>query len=123
MSRQTHIPISTLFDKLKAHEKDIILKHTTIIDFSHIGYDTKVQFLIRAPSTIRDRLRSHLSSLQEVNTVLGITNGFDFLVEGIFQKVADAHHFKNNLEKNFSEIECHTHFVVEDIKREGFFAA
>ena len=123
MSRLTKIPISTLFDKIKVHEKNIILKHTSIIDFSKIGYDTRVQFLIRAPSMIKEQLKSHLSSLDEVNTVFGISNGFDFLVEGIFEKVTDAHNFKNELQRNFSEIECHTHFIVEDVKREGFFAS
>lgn len=123
MSRLTKIPISTLFDKLKAHEKKTILKHTSIIDFSLLGYDTKVQFLIKAPSEIRERLKSHLSSLAEINTIFGITNGFDFLAEGIFQRVSDAHQFKKKLEHDFSQIECHTHFVVEDVKREGFFAS
>lgn len=122
MSRITNIPISTLFDKIKTHEKNIIKKHTTLIDFSKLGYDTKVQFLIRAPAAIRNKLKAHLYSSKEINNVFGITNGFDFLVEGIFERVNDVAKFKNSLEKYFSEIECHTHFVVEDIKREGFFA-
>ena len=123
MSRMTKIPISTLFDKIKVHEKNIILKHTSIINFSRIGYDTRVQFLIRAPMKIKERLKSHLSTLDGVNNVFSITNGFDFLVEGIFEKVSDADIFKTNLQRNFSEIECHTHFVVEDVIRENFFAA
>ena len=58
-----------------------IKKYTSIIDFSYLGYDTKVQFLIRAPHEIKNNLRAHLSSLQEINTIFGITNGFDFLAE------------------------------------------
>lgn len=123
ISRKTKIPISTLFDKLKVHEKNTILKHTTIINFSKVGYDARVQFLIKTSSEQRDRLKAHLSSLDEVNTIFAITNGFDFLVEGIFPKINDVHEFKNNLQRNFSHIECHTHFVVEDVKREGFFAS
>lgn len=123
MSRLTKIPISTLFDKLKVHEKKTILKHTSIVDFSMLGFNTKVQFLIRAPNQVRERLKSHLSSLEQINTVFRITNGFDFLVEGIFERVQDVHFFKNKLEHDFKEIECHTHFVVEDVKREGFFAS
>lgn len=121
MSKKTKIPISTLFDKLKIHEKNLIQKHTSIINFSQLGYDARVQFLIRAPHAIKERLKAHLFSLREINNVFGITNGFDFLAEGIFEKVTDAHKFKSMLERDFSEIECHTHFVVEEIKREGFF--
>ncbi len=123
MSRKTNIPISTLFDKLKVHQKRTILKHTTIIDFSAIGFDARVQFLIKGAGSQRARLKAHLRSCEEVNTIFAITNGFDFLVEGIFPKVGDVHQFKNELHKNFSQIECNTHFVVEDVKREGFFAS
>jgi DNA-binding Lrp family transcriptional regulator len=123
MSRKTKIPISTLFDKLKVHEKKIIKKYTSIIDFSSLGYSTKVQFLIKSPYELKHKLRSYLHELDEINTVFGITNGYDFLAEGIFETVSQAHEFKSMLEENFSQVQCHSHFVVEDIKREGFFAS
>lgn len=120
ISKKTKIPISTLFDKLKVYEKSLITKHTTLIDFSKLGYHTKVQFLIKAPMSTRNELKKHLYLHNKINTIYKITNGYDFLVEGFFEKINEVDKFIENIEEKFSIEKYDTHYIVEDIKKEGF---
>ena len=41
MSKKTHIPVSTIFDKIKTYENNLIVRHTTLIDFGQLGYNTR----------------------------------------------------------------------------------
>ncbi|HIJ01446.1 TPA: hypothetical protein HA363_02255, partial [Candidatus Woesearchaeota archaeon] len=39
ISRITRIPVSTIFDKLRDYEKELVKKHTTLLDFRKLGFD------------------------------------------------------------------------------------
>ena len=122
IARHTKIPISTLYDRLKIHEKGLILKHTSLIDFAKMGYDTKVQLLLKAPLEHRERLRAFLTQDERINSVFRTTNNYDFIAEGLFTQPAEAHEFIEQIEKQFELKDINTLFVVEDLKREGFGA-
>lgn len=123
ISRLTKIPISTLFDKLKSHENQTIIKHTTLVNFAKMGFPTKMQVLIKAPSTIRSSLQAYLQEHDHINSLYKVNNGFQFMAEGVFKHLADAELFVNSLEERFEQIECKMHYVLEDLKRERFFAS
>lgn len=120
ISRHTKIPISTLYDRLKMHEKGLILKHTTLIDFSKMGYNTKVQLLLKAPREQKERLRSFLTYDDRINSVFRTTNDYDFIAEGLFTQPREVQKFIDSIEKEFELQNINTLFVVEDLKREGF---
>ena len=120
ISKETKIPISTLFDKLKTHQGDIIAKHTSLINFDKLGYHARVQIFLKAPLEIRDRLANYLQHHEQINSVFEITNGFDFLVEGVFTQVHEAENFLADLEFRFSPLEYNTHYIIQDLKREEF---
>jgi len=121
MSKITKIPISTLFDRLKFQQKNIALKHTTIIDFEKLGYPTRAQIFIKSNVAERPLLEGYLKFHSNVNSIFKSTNRFDFIVEGIFSKVVEVDNFLEELEKKFPSIQHDTHFIVKDIMREKFF--
>lgn len=123
ISKKTKIPISTLFDRLKIQEKNMNLKHTTLIDFSKLGYHTKVHLLLKTQLDQRDRLKKYLQFHEHVNAVYRVANKYDFFVQGLFKHINEANTFIEELETRFPPLECDSHFVVEDLKREGFFLA
>ena len=41
LSKKTRIPISTIFDRLKQNKNNFIKKHTALIDFAKLGYNTR----------------------------------------------------------------------------------
>lgn len=121
ISRLTAIPVSTIFDRLKEFEKELIKKHTTLIDFKKIGFDIKVNMLIKVTKEQKNSLKDFLTKNENINSVFKVNNGFDFLIEAIFRDMNDLQRFIEMLERfdieNRQEI-----FILEDIKREGFLS-
>lgn len=121
ISRITAIPVSTIFDRLKEFEKELIKKHTTLIDFKKIGFDIKVNMLIKVTKEQKNSLKDFLTKNENINSVFKVNNGFDFLIEAIFRDMNDLQRFIEMLERfdieNRQEI-----FILEDIKREGFLS-
>jgi len=120
LSKMTHIPVSTIFDKLKYYEKnELIKKHTSILDFRKLGYELKIQILITAKRDNREELQKFLIAYQRINTIYRINNGYDFLIEAYFKNMQELDEFMQKLDL-YEPIEKKEFFVMEDIKREEF---
>jgi len=122
MSRKTHIPVSTIFDRLKLNESGLITKHTSLLDFSKLGYNTRANITLKVDRDDKDALREHLIKNQSVNSVYKINNGFDFMVEGVFRQIKDMEDFIESLEKRFKILDTKSFFIIEDLKREAFMS-
>ncbi len=121
ISRQTKIPISTIFDKLREYEKQFIKKHTSLIDFRKLGYDLKIQLLIKLDLAKRKEFENFILKSQNVNNAYRINNKYDYFVEVIFKNIAEFQLFIDRLQ-SFNVLDMDEHFVVEDMKREDFLA-
>lgn len=122
ISRKTGIPISTLYDKLKANEDNIILKYTTLIDFSKLGYLCKANIAIKVNVDDRVGVKNYFLCQDNVNSLYKINNGFDFLLEGVFKHVKEMEDFMELFERKFKVLDKNVHYIIEDIKREAFMA-
>ena len=122
ISRETKIPITTLYEKLKKHEKEIILKHTTLLDFSKLGYLCRANLLLRADRENRDKLGSYLKAHPVVNNLYKINNGYDFMAESVFENIKELEDFLESLDDKFSLEEKKVFYIIEDIRREGFLS-
>jgi DNA-binding Lrp family transcriptional regulator len=118
ISKKTKIPISTIFDKIKQNE--YIVKYTSIIDFSKLGYYTRANIIIKVDREDKDRFKEYLIKNENINSVFKINNGFDFMFEAIFKQITDLETFYENLEKRFKIIDSKSFFLIEDLKREDF---
>ena len=87
MSRKTNIPVSTIFDRLKLSENQLIIKHTSLINFSKLGYHTRANITLRVDKEDKEAVKEFLIKNHLVNSVYKINNGFDFMVEGIFKQI------------------------------------
>ncbi len=110
MSKKTKIPVSTIFDRLKLQEDSYISKHVSLIDFSKLGYNTRVNMTLKVKKEQRDDVRSYLMNHQNVNSVYKINNGFDFMVEGVFRHLKDFEDFIEKFEEKFDIIQQQTFF-------------
>jgi len=122
ISHKTKVPISTIFDKMKSLEQDIITKHTTIVDFSKLGFSTRANMTLRVDKNERDRIKDYLEKHQNVNTIYKINNGYDFLIEAIFRNIRELEEFQENLDAKFKIKERQVYYIIEDIKREAFMS-
>jgi len=122
LSKKTRIPVSTLFDRLKANEEKLIVRHTTLLNFQKLGFDTRAHIVIKVNSNDRDNVREFLLRHQSINSVYRINNGFDFMIEGVFKSFQDAQLFMDKLEEKFLIEEKKTHFIIKDLKKESFMS-
>lgn len=118
LSKQTKIPVSTLFERLKSFEENnYITKHTSLINFNQLGFDIRVQILVESIDS--KQLSLFLSNNTNINNVFRINNGFDFLIEAIFSNISELDAFMQDL-KNQPVKKTKEFFVLEELERERF---
>lgn len=123
IARKLSVPISTVYERLKsANRVGIIKKNTLLLDFSKIGMHCKVYIALKVKKFHRSELRKLLISSQNVNNLFHINNGFDYLVEAIFQNVKDVEQFIDVLEDKVELTNYQIFYVIDDVKRETFLS-
>lgn len=122
MSKQTKVPVSTIYDKLKVFEKGIIQKHTSLIDFSKIGFNARANIMLKVKRADREELKKDLMQCNNINSIYKINTGFDFMVEGVFRNIKDMEDFLEKLDDRFEIKERKVFYIIEDLKREGFLS-
>ena len=122
MSKTTHIPISTIYDKLKFHEGGLIKKHTCLLDYNKLGYTTRANVLLRVDKSTRDELKDFLIKHTNVNSVSKINNNYDFMVEMIFREIREMEDFLEKLDDKFKIKSKQVFYIIEDLKREEFLS-
>ena len=119
ISKLSNIPISTIYDKLKSQQNNIIRKHTCILDFSKIGFNSRASLSIKTRMNKKEELKEYLIKHPNVNTIYKINNGYDFWIECIFKHIKDLEDFIEYLELKYN-IKRQINYIIDDIKREGF---
>ena len=120
ISKNTGIPVSTIFDRIRHHEKSVIKKHTSLLDFTKLGYPTRANILLKTKKEQREKLNAFLSSHNNINSAFKINQDFDFMVDCIFPNIKELEYFLEELEEKFNIEKKQVHHVIEDIKLEGF---
>lgn len=123
MSRQTKIPVSTLHDKIRDYTGTLIRKHTSIVDFTKLGYNTRALVFLKSEREQRQALQEFLQTCKNVNNLAKINNGYDFLVELVFEHIKDMEDFLETVEIKFKISTKETYYIIEEIKRESFLSS
>jgi len=117
ISRNTGIPISTVFDKLNKFQNRLITRNVSLLNFQELGYALKVNYVIKCKD--RDKMKGFLMQQKSINNLYRINNGSDFFVESIFKDMNEMEEFSEKLEEFGVEKKDRYH-VIEEIKREAF---
>ena len=118
ISRNTGIPVSTIFDKIK--DNPLITKSTCLLDFNQLGFNTRAKATIKVERESREELRVYLSKHQNVNSLYKINSGYDFLIEIVFRNIKDLEEFMEYIRDRFQIIEDNVFYILDDIRREEF---
>lgn len=122
MSRLTKLPVSTIFDRIRHHEKSLIKAHISLLDFAKLGFHTRANIMFRVSKKEKQAVREFLENSQNVNSIYKINNGFDFLAEVVFRNICDLEEFIEKLEERFDIKSKEVHYIIDDIKRESFMS-
>ena len=97
ISKQTGIPVSTIFDKLKMYESSIIKKHTALLDFQKLGYDIRVDFIVKINHKDRDKL------IKVVDYFINNDNNEANIVKSIFEDYSSWNYTYKSLAKSLND--------------------
>lgn len=122
MSKDIHIPISTIYEHIKEHEGNLITKHTSLIDFSKIGFHARANIMMKVPRENRQQLAEHLFKCQHINSAYKINSGWDFMAECVFRNIKDLEEFVETLGEKFKVKATQVFYIIDDIKREEFLS-
>jgi len=122
MSRRTGIPVSTIYERLKQFENTRIRKHTCLLDFPAIGYDLRIAVLAHCRPDKKQAVQQFVSKNHHVNNVFRINNGFDFLIEAVFENMAQVQQFLDTLDITGVRTRKEM-YVLEELVREGFMTS
>lgn len=118
ISRKTKIPVSTVYDKIRSHEKKLIKKNTSLLDFSKLGYNLRVHFLLRTSQ--REKIEQFSLQHNNVNSVFRIDGDYDYSMDCIFRNMAEVQSFLGYVNSNFAIEKMSVCYVLDEIVREKF---
>ena len=122
MSRQTKLPVSTIFDRLRFYKENLILKTTALLNYPKLGFHARAYLMLKTGKNDRDSVRDFLMNNRNTNSLFKINNGFDFLAECIFKNINELECFLESLEERYVIKNKHIYYIIEDLKREEFMS-
>lgn len=120
IARDINLPKSTVFDTFRHHEKNLIHKHSSLINFQKLGFTSKVFLAIKTTLDGRDTVRKHLMEHKNTNNLYVIDGGFDFFLESVFRDAKEMEDFLAELKANYAILTVCDYRVFTDLKRESF---
>ncbi len=119
LSKKLNLPVTTLYSKLRRYEQKLIKKHTSLVDFTQLGYFKSVYLVLKANASKKQELREYLTQHSSVNSLFRINYGYDYLVECIFRDEKEVTDFLGKLQDDFAP-EVQMLNVIEEIRKEEF---
>jgi DNA-binding Lrp family transcriptional regulator len=114
LSQITKTPPNLISGIIKNLEKKYIKKHTSIMNFSKIGYNLVVMYFIKHTSS---KLLSFLSDHKSVNSLSILENNY-LRVETIFKNLKERQKFVEDI--GCFGADAKEYFIIEEVKREDF---
>jgi DNA-binding Lrp family transcriptional regulator len=120
LSEQLGVPISTVFEKVRYFNSKMNVRYISLLDFSRLGYPFRVTLIIKANKSRKDELREYLSNHRNLNNLIKINNGFDYLAEFIYRSIYEFEEMVQALEQEFRTQKIDSYYEIEPIKKEVF---
>ncbi|MFH1850334.1 MAG: Lrp/AsnC family transcriptional regulator [archaeon] len=119
IAKDTGIPVTTIYDRVRSHKKRFVKKHTALLDFEMLGLLSKAHLAIKADRDSRLELQMFMQDTPNVNSLYRVNLGYDYIAETVFRNMAELHNFAEQLERDF-KCRVEVFNVVEELKREDF---
>jgi len=119
VARKLQIPVSTIYEKI-TNSNGIIRKFTVLLDFKKLGYFEKSFFVVKIVKSQKTEFQQFVLRQTCLNSLYKINNGYDFIVEAVFEDMRELEKFKEELETKFSIKEIGSYNVLDDICQETF---
>ena len=120
ISKNTGIPLSTVFDRIKQNEKNTITKHTSLVDFNKLGFGIRVITLFQ--TTKAEEMCDYFCKHDSINTMYKINGQYNIFMDAIFGTMSEYLKFVDET-KEFDIQGKTENFVVETMSYENFLTS
>ncbi|MBD3259051.1 winged helix-turn-helix transcriptional regulator [Candidatus Woesearchaeota archaeon] len=117
VSKKTGVPVSTIYDRLKVYNRDIVKKNCVLLDFSALGYGIRIFLAIGTDDN--EGTHKFLKTHPNVNSMYVINNEYNFFLDCVFKGIADMHDFLQELAQ-FKITKRNLFTILNDIRNEEF---
>lgn len=118
-SRRLHIPVSTIYDRLRKYQGNVIVKHTALLNFSKLGFSIQALLAFSVPSDKRADMSEYLQNHHRVNSVFRVSNDSDYFIELVCKNLPELQQFKEKIEQ-LCATNLKEYYIVEELLRESF---
>lgn len=122
ISKQTDIPVSTMFERIRTPLSGCIKKYTCLLNNSELGFNSRATLILKVDKEQKHDIGQFLEKHQNVNSLYRINNGYDFLIDVIFRQMIDLEEFIEQLERKFRIKHKEVYFIIDEVKQEAFLA-
>ena len=122
ISRETDIPVSTIFERLRGPLGKYIKQYTCILDNNQTGFTARATLILKVDKEQKNEIGQFLLKHQNVNSLYRINNGYDFLADVIFRQMIELEEFVDTLETKFKVKHREVYLIIDEVKQEGFLA-
>jgi DNA-binding Lrp family transcriptional regulator len=115
---KTGIPVSTIYDRIRACEKEVITKHTTLLDFAKLGFTLRVMvtLAVNNPEVFEEYVKHHY----HVNSVFKLDRPNEYMIDCVFANSKELLKMMADLKDKGMESNS-LRYVTESLKHEDFF--
>ncbi|MEK6867829.1 MAG: winged helix-turn-helix transcriptional regulator, partial [Nanoarchaeota archaeon] len=112
ISRETNIPVSTIYERLRGYYGNIIKRYTILLDFTKLGYGVRVSLFLKVNNNQREKLLKYFQMQDNVNNAYRINNCFDILCEAVFIDMSAAEQFSKDIEQKFHTSKVQLFYIL-----------
>jgi DNA-binding Lrp family transcriptional regulator len=112
VAKQNNVAPTTLYDRFNKIEKELITKHTSLLDFESQNYGRHIFYILEEKNV--KEIIAFLSEIKNVNNMYRMDSGI--IIEVLFQSEDELEDFKKLLLKK--EIIYSHHPILEVLKQE-----
>ncbi|MCF7872507.1 Lrp/AsnC family transcriptional regulator [Candidatus Woesearchaeota archaeon] len=120
ITKETGIPTSTIHNKIKNMEKYIIKKFTVLLDYEQTGHHNWNITMIKIKEEQRQEFEEYTKNHPNINTMLEITNEYNYQLETVFKNLKEYADFIRELQNKFDIEKKQEHIVLKEHKQETF---
>ena len=122
LSRQSGIPVSTLFDKLKT-TTPFIRKYTTLVNFQQLGFATRAMVVLKVKKNNREEVSQFIHHHKSINTAFKINNGCDYILDVLFNDMKELEDFLEHIQEQFKVEKQQVYYILDILKQEDFLSS
>ena len=122
VGRETGIPVSTIFDRVKGELLPYVQRFTCLLNMQELGLHSRATIILKVDKEQKQEAGRFLEKHGNVNSLYRINNGYDFMLDVIFREMADLEEFIEQIEKRFKVKDKEVYFIIGEVKQEAFLA-